>query len=424
MAIWTPSQKMKTTKLEEKGTLHRYKVEVPEDKITEAAQNALVRLQLTARLPGFRQGKAPLEMVKRQLGERARAEGVDDLIKQVIGEVIKEQNLRPIAMPEVKDLHLHPGKPLSFELVVEVAPKFTPKGYKGISVTKKEYAVDEKEIESRVNQLQEGNARLEAVEDGVVAKDHYVVIDFDLTRDGKTIEGGTGKGELVDMSSDQTIDGLTKGLLGAKRGDEKEFEVKIEKQATHAKVTVVEVKKKIVPTLDDDFAKDLGFDTLDALKDKLREIVKQENEKKSDTEMQREIEEKLLAENKFDVPTRMVDQQADYMLQRIAGRFGGEQKIPEKELTDLKEKIRPDAEKSVRMQFIISEIAHQDKIEATDEEFKAELDQALAGTENDQQKKEVRDTFDKRGEDIRAALRERKVLKIIREGAKVKTVKA
>lgn len=423
MAIWTPTQKMKTTKLEEKGTLRRYKVEVPEEKLDEAAQNALVRMQMTVRLPGFRQGKAPLEMVKRQLGERARAEAVDDLLKMVIGDVIKEQDLRPIAMPEVKDLHLHAGKPLSFELIVEVAPTFEPKGYKGLSVTKKEYAVDEKEIDERVKQLQEGNARLEAVEDGVVGENHYVVIDFDLTRDGKTIEGGSGKGELVDMSSEQTIDGLTKGLLGAKRGEEKEFEVKIDKKDTHAKVKIVEVKNKIVPPLDDEFAKDLGFDTVDALKDKLREIAKGENERKSDHELQREIEEKLLAENKFDVPTRMVDQQADYMLQRIAGRLGN-QKIPEKELADLKEKIRPDAEKSVRMQFIISEIAHRDKVEATDEEFQAELDQALEGTENDAQKKEVRETFDKREDDIRAALRERKVLKIIRDAAKIKTVKA
>ncbi|OIO07022.1 MAG: trigger factor [Elusimicrobia bacterium CG1_02_63_36] len=422
MAIWTPTQKLKTTKLEEKGTLRRYKVEVPEDKLEEAAQNMLVRMQLTVRLPGFRQGKAPLEMVKRQLGDRVRAEAVEDLLKQVIGDVIKEQDLRPITMPEVKDLHLQNGKPLSFELQVEVAPNVDPKGYKGISVTKNEYAVDEKDIDERVKQLQEGNARLEAVEDGVIAENHYVVINFELTRDGKTIEGGSGKGELVDMSSEQTIDGLTQGLLGAKRGDEKEFEVKIEKKDTHAKVKIVEVKNKIIPALDDDFAKDLGFDTLDALKEKLREIVKGENERKSDHELQREIEEKLLSDNKFDVPARMVDQQADYMLQRITGRLNG-QKISEKELADLKEKIRPDAEKSVRMQFIISEIAHRDKVEATDEEFQAELEQALEGTENDAQKKEVRETFAKRENDIRAALRERKVLKSIRDAAKIKTVK-
>jgi len=198
--------------------------------------------------------------------------------------------------------------------------------------------------------------------------------------------------------------------------------VKIEKKDTHAKVKIVEVKNKIIPALDDDFAKDLGFDTLDALKEKLREIVKGENERKSDHELQREIEEKLLSDNKFDVPARMVDQQADYMLQRITGRLNG-QKISEKELADLKEKIRPDAEKSVRMQFIISEIAHRDKVEATDEEFQAELEQALEGTENDAQKKEVRETFAKRENDIRAALRERKVLKSIRDAAKIKTVK-
>ena len=102
MAIWTPTQKMKTTKLVEKGTLRRYKVEIPEDRLEEAAQNTLVRLQLTARLPGFRAGKAPLDLIKRQLGDRARSEAVDDLIKQAIGDLINEQKIRPITMPTIK----------------------------------------------------------------------------------------------------------------------------------------------------------------------------------------------------------------------------------------------------------------------------------------------------------------------------------
>jgi len=425
MAIWTPTQKMKTTKLEEKGTLRRYKVEIPEDKLEDAAQNALVRMQLTARLPGFRQGKAPLEMVKQQLGDRARSEAVDDLLKTAMGDLIKEEDLRPLTMPKIKDLQLHPGKPISFEVDIEVAPTFEPKGYKNISVTKKEYKVDDKEIESRVTQLQEGNARLEADEKAAVTDKHYVVIDFELSRDGKDIEGGKGKGELIDMSSDQTIEGLNKGLLGAKRGDVKEFDVKINKEETHAKVTVVEIKNKILPKLDDEFSKDLGFDTLDLLKAKLREIAEQENEKKSETELQREIEEQLLSENKFDVPAAMVDQQTEYMMNRLMGQLAAPGKeLPKKELEDLREKIKPDAEKSVRMQFIVSEIAHRDKVEATDEDFKAELEQALSGAENDKQKQEINETFDKRAEDIRAALRERKVLKSIRESAKIKTVKA
>ncbi|PCI40493.1 MAG: trigger factor [Elusimicrobia bacterium] len=426
MAIWTPTQKMKTTKLEEKGTLRRYKIEIPEDKLDDAAHNALVRMQLTARLPGFRQGKAPLDMVKRQLGERARSEAVDDLLKQAIGDLIKEQELRPITMPKVKDLHLHPGKPISLEVEVEVAPTFEPKGYNKISVTKKEYVIDDKEIDARVKQLQEGNARLEAVKGDAVEKDHYVVIDFELSRDGKVIEGGQGKGELIDMGSDQSIEGLNTGLLGAKRGEEKELEVKIGKEKTQAKVKVVEIKTKILPKIDDDFAKDLGFDTLDALKTKLKEIADQENNKKSETELQREIEDQLLSANKFDVPKAMVDQQAEHMLNRIIGQFGQQpgKELPKKELEELRAKIAPDAEKSVRMQFIISEIAHRDKVEVSDDEFKAELDAALSGAENDKQKGEINETFKKREDDIRASLRERKVFKSIRENANVKTVKA
>ena len=426
MAIWTPtaSTKAKTKKLKVEGSRHSYEIEIPAPRVQEAIHNAFLRLQLKAKISGFRPGKAPLDLIKRQFGEHARADAIDELIRQVVPETLKDLDLRPITYPQVGNVRADADRPVTFELHVETAPKFEPKNYKGIAVTKTEYAVKDEEIESRLSQLQEGNARLDKAESDAVGKDHYVIVDFEIFRDGKALENGTGKGELVDMSSDQTLEGLTAGLLGMKRGETKELEVKLEGKPASCKVTVNEIKEKHLPKLDDEFAKDLGFEKLDELKAKLREVVAGENERRSDRELQREIEEKLLEANKFDVPPSLIDQQAEFMMDRLLQRLGGaNNKLSEEQDKELREKIRPDAEKSVRLQFLISEIAGRDKIEATEEDFKAELERALADAEDDKQKKDTKSFFEKRKEEILSSLRERKVLQSIRDAAKIKTVK-
>ncbi|MBI2363189.1 MAG: hypothetical protein HYV15_07390 [Elusimicrobia bacterium] len=177
MAIWTPEQKTKTKKVKVEGCTHVYELEVPAPKAVEAVQTALVRLQLTARVPGFRPGKAPLDQIKAQFMGRARAQAADDLIEGAVREALGELKLRPVAMPAVGNVKFPEGGGLTFEMHVETAPEFSPKGYKGMALTKKDAKVTDEEVAERLKQLVEGNARLEAA-DGAAGKDHYVVIDF------------------------------------------------------------------------------------------------------------------------------------------------------------------------------------------------------------------------------------------------------
>jgi len=425
MAIWTPSTSTKPTAKKQKseGSKDIWEIEVPAARLEDAKQNVFVRLQLKAKVQGFRPGKAPLDIIKRQYGQAAEAEAVEDVLRAVVPEIIKENELKPITMPQVAAVDFRPGQPLKFELHVENAPNFTPKGYSGLSITENDYKVEDKEVESRLEQLREGNARLDTVEEDTVAKEHYAVVDFEMKQDGNLIENGTGKGELVDMSSDQTVEGLVQGILGQKRGESRSFKVKIEGKETDCELTVKEIKKKNLPSLDDEFAKDLGFEKLDELKAKLREIAEGEYTKRSERELQRDIEEKVLEANKFEVPTSMVDQQADYMVQRLFQRLGGpNNKLSEEQSKDLREKMRGDAEKSVRLQFIIAEIAKKDKIEASDEDFKKELENALAQSEDDKQKEDTNKFFEERKEEIMHSIKERKVLESIRKSAKIKKV--
>ncbi|HVE13080.1 MAG TPA: trigger factor, partial [Elusimicrobiota bacterium] len=276
MALWTATEKVTAKKLKEEGCTHVFQVDVPAPKVQEAVQNAIVRLQLSAKIPGFRPGKAPIERIKQQYSGQARAQAIEDLVRDAVPQVLKEMKLNPVAMPSVGAVKLEGASPLSFELHVEVAPQFEPKGYKGLALSRKSYAPADADVEARMTQLQEGNARLEVVEGAPLAKEHYAVIDYQILRDGKALPGAAGKQELVDLSSDQTVQGLQEGLLGLKAGETKEFPVEIGGKPAVCRATLTEIKRKVLPKVDEEFAKDLGFESVDALKAKLKEILSAE----------------------------------------------------------------------------------------------------------------------------------------------------
>lgn len=420
MAIWTPSQKGKAKKLKEEGCAQVYRVEVPAPRVQEAVQNAFVRLQLGAKIAGFRPGKAPLDVVKRQYAAQARSQAVDDLLRTVVPETIKDLELKPVAVPSVGAIDLPEDGALVFELHLEVAPTFDLKGYKGLAITKRSYPVTDKEIESRLVQLQEGNARLERSASETVGPSHYAVIDYELLRDGAPVKGGQGKQELVDMSSEQTVKGLGEGLAGAKRGETREFPVEIEGGKAVCKATVQEIKDKVLPKLDDDFAKDMGFDTLELLKSKMREIVQAEGERKTEKEVLDQIEKGLLEANRFPVPPTLAEHQLEHTIERIRRAIFGNRDLSDTELEKLKEKVKPEAEDQVRLSFILSAIAQREKIDVGEEDLKGELERNLEKAHSEEQKRDVRAFFEKSKDEVEAALRDRKVLDFIRGAAKIK----
>lgn len=424
MAIWTPEQKAKTKKLKIEGCRHVYEVEVPAPKVADAVQTALVRLQLTAKLPGFRPGRVPLDQIKAQFMERARAQAADDLIENAVREALGELKVRPVAMPSVENLRFPNGGPMVFDMHVETAPEFEPKGYKGIALAKREAKATDAEVDERAKHLVDGNARLEAA-DEPAGKENYIVIDFTLSRERQVLKGGSGKAELIDMSSDQTVEGLVAGLLGAKKGETREFEVKLDGKPAVCKATVSEVKRKVLPALDDDFAKDLGVDTLAQLKEKLREIVQKEHDAHAERDLQAQIDKTLLDANAFAVPPSLAEQQLEHMLERLTERLAGpEGRLSVEDAKKLREQLTPEAEKAVRLQFVVARIAEHEKIEVNEADLTSELEKTLAQAETEKDKSRAKEFFDKRGDDVRAMLKERKVYSLIRESAKVKAEKA
>lgn len=411
------SDKTKLRKLKEEGCVVTLALEVPSGEVETHAQTALARLQQSARLPGFRVGKAPLDVVKRHFSSHAREEALNAVLRKHVPAAIQEFQLRTVDVPSVEDIQWTEGSSLSFQVRVEVAPVPSARDYVKIPVLRRPRAADESAVAKRLEELREAHARLEASSAEVVGPTHFAVVDFQAFRDGKRVPSVRGNSELVDMSSEQSVEGLTVGLKGMRRAETKTLQVKLGGQRTDLEVTVKEIKAKVLPPLDADFAKDLGFETLAALKDKLKEVLDRETAAAADAEEVRQIEEALVRANRFALPPSLVERQLEGMLERMSRRFSVDGKIPPKVLEDLRAKLAPRAEDEVRLAFVLSAIADKEKIGVADTEIQAELEAGLKDARDETGKKKLREAFEARKEAISLMIRERKTMAFLRERA-------
>jgi len=412
------SDKPTFKKIKEDGCEVSLSLTVPAAFAQDAEHNALARLQQRARLPGFRPGKAPLDLIKKNLEARLRQEIIEDLLEKHLPAALKDLALEPVTTPVATSISLEDGKPFKAEIKVEVPPRFVPKDYAKIAVKKIEHPADEESLSKRLTDLREAHARLEKAEDESVAAGHYAVIDYQGVQNGKHLPEIKGEAELIDLSSEQLTEGLAQGLLGMKRGETKDIPVKLRERAVSLSTTLREIKKKVLPELDGEFAKDMGFATLDELKAKIKEVVEEEGRKKTADDVSAQIEKALLAANKFPVPPSLLAHRIERRLERIKEQM----RIPDEQWAgkmskELEGKIKPLAESELRMGYILAAVAEKEKIAATDEDIKAEMDKDLGQTKTPAEADEIKKFYEHRREDIAAMIRERKTMAFIREKA-------
>jgi trigger factor len=410
------SDKAKAKKIKEEGCVVTLSVEIPPQEVVNETQTSLVRIQGQARIPGFRPGKAPLDVVKARLEGHAREAALDALIRKHVPAAIEDLKLRVVETPSVEDVKWKDGEPLQLQVRVEVAPTPTAKDYAKIPVTRKPAAADAAALEKRLESLRESHARLEAATEQAVGPKHFAVIDYAATRDGKPLPNAKGSSELVDMSAEQSVEGLTAGLLGMKRGESKSIPVKLGGKDAALAVTVTEIKSKILPAVDAEFAKDLGFETIEAFNAKVKEVLDRDAAQESEADAARQIEEALVKANQFPLPPSMVERQLEGMLERMKRQFRGGN-VSDKVLTDLRDKLKPKAEDEVRLAFVVSAIADKEKIAVADAELNAELEAGLKDADSEDKKQELREAFDKRKDQISHMMRERKTMTFLREKA-------
>ncbi|WP_130806139.1 trigger factor [Senegalia massiliensis] len=368
------------------------KFQVEYNEFDKAVQKAYLQNRSKFNISGFRKGKAPRKIIESRYGEGVFFEdAINIVLPEAYSNAIDENNIEPVDRPDIDISELEKGKPVIFTAEVTVKPEVELGEYKGIEVEKNEYNVTDEDVENELKTMQDRNARLVAVEDREVKEGDTVVIDYSGSVDGEKFEGGTAENQTLEIGSGQFIPGFEEQLVGKNTGEDVEVNVEFPEdyQAEELKgkkakfdVKIHEVKEKELPELDDEFAKDVSeFDTLDELKEDIKAKLEKEAKDKEEAELQNSVIEKVMENSKVDIPEVMIDSQTDEEIKNLDYKLRYQGLDLEKylELTnskieDLKEQLKPNAEKLVESDLVLEAIGKKENIEASDEDVDKELE--------------------------------------------------
>ena len=427
---------MKAELVKKEGNKVTLKITVDNNKFEEAVNKAYNKTKGKYNIPGFRKGKAPKVVIETQYGKGVfYNDAIDMLFPEVYPEAIKELNIDPIDRPDLDIEEISKDNGLVMVVNVEVKPEFELGAYKGIEISKVDNTVSEEDVEARLNEMVNRNARLTSVEDKALENGDTAVIDFEVFENGVSFEGGKGENYNLVIGSNTFIPGFEDQLVGKKAGEEVEVNVTFP-ETYHAEnlagkpvvfnVKVNDVKVKEVPALDDEFAKDTTeFETLAELRADVKAKLEEQAKNAADAEMRNALVEKVSANTEVEVPEAMVQHQIDNMLMELNYQlqYQGlnlEQllQMTGRGLDELREERRADAERLVKSSLVLEAIAEKENVEANDADVDAELEKmaAMYNMEVEKIKSSLRETDI---EDIKGQIKIRKTLDLLVENATI-----
>ena len=366
-------------------------VEVSAEDFKAAIKKAFNKNKNRFSIPGFRKGKAPQAMIEKMYGEGVFYEdAADEAINASYAEAMKESGLDIVSRPEVTIEKIGKDEPFVYSALVAVKPEVTLGQYKGVEVEKADASVSAEDVEAELKKVQEQNARLLTVEDRGVEDGDQTVIDFEGFVDGKGFEGGKAEDYPLTIGSHSFIDTFEEQLIGKKIGEECEVNVTFPteyhaadlagKPATF-KVTVKEIKVKELPELTDEFASEVSeFDTLDEYKKDVEKKLAEKKEIEANSKNEDAVVAKVVENATMEIPDKMIDAQAENMVQDMARRMQSQGlsldmylKYTGMTVEQMKEQARPDAEKRIRTRLVLEAVAKAENIQISDEKVDEEV---------------------------------------------------
>ena len=356
------------------------------EKFEEAMKKVYVKTAKYFNIPGFRKGKAPMQLVERQYGSAIFYEDAfNELVPDIYDEAIKENKIEAVSRPNIDIVQMEKGKELIFTATVETKPEVELGKYKGIEIKKIEYNTTDKDIEHELGHMAERNSRLVSIEDRPVEKGDITTIDFVGSIDGVEFEGGKAENHELEIGSNTFIPGFEDQIIGMKIDEEKDIKVKFPEDYFSKdlagkdaifKVTLHEIKKKESPKIDDEFAKDVSeFDTLDELKNSIKEKLDTENTEKAKYETEEEAIKVVCDNTKLDIPNGMIELEIDNMVKDMENRLSYQGlnlnqylQIMGKTETEIRDSFKEQAEKNIKSRLVLEAIVKAEKIEVTPEE--------------------------------------------------------
>lgn len=397
----------------------KLRVELPADSVNEEFVRAYESLSQRARIKGFRPGKVPRSVLKSFYGDEVRGQVLTRLVEQALGKVIRERGLHVVSRPEVEANDLEEGKAFAFSALLQVKPEIDVQNYSGLEVEKVKLSVDDAQVEAALRHLQESHAQLEPVEDrDTVERGDCVRLDFVGSVDGKAFPGGKSENTYLELGRGNGLPQFEEALVGLKKNGEHTISVAYPedyfnrelagKVATFA-VTVREIKRKLLPPLDDDFAKDHGeCASLEELKQKLRVRLESEVWEIHERDLKEKLLNRLIEAHPFEVPPAMVERQVRFLIERNRSRLAGQgagASGPEPSVERMRQEIEPHALRQVKTTLLVEKIAAVEKIEVSDKEIQEKIEAAARAA--GERGATIREIY--RGEDAREDLRSQMV---------------
>lgn len=371
--------------------IYTLEVSVSGEDFNKAILQAYNKQKNKIQLPGFRKGKAPLKMIEKFYGEGVFYEDALDIVYPgVVGDAIKEAGIEPVAAPHDLDVTKIGKDGVEMTMKVTVKPEISIDNYKGIEADKGDASVCADDVKKELASMQERNARVVTVDDRKAKKNDIAVIDFEGFVDGVAFDGGKGENYELTLGSGQFIPGFEEQIIGHKTGDEFDVNVTFPNEYTPElagkeavfKVVLHEIKMKELPTLDDDFAKDVDdeVDTLAELKKKIKAELSDKKKEDVEKDFESAVLEKVVDLVEGEIPEVMYDNKLEDDVKDYENRLA-QQGIPldtylqymGMDRDKFKESMRDNAVKQVKLQLAVEKIAELEKIEATDEEAEAQL---------------------------------------------------
>jgi trigger factor len=422
---------LKVDYVEESSVRKALAFEVEPEQVQREIDARARELARKVKLPGFRPGKVPLEVVKKRFKDEILGEAAEAIVNKVVFDELDGRGLKPLAPPRVEEVKLEEGQPMSFKAVFETLPLVELPEWKGIQVSAAGPRVGDEDVTKEIDRLREEAARYDPVDDPrPTQKGDFVLLDLVWQpKDGG--KGGRDENALIEIGNTGNHPGMNAGLEGLSLGETKEIEVEWGQEAAPAiagktvryTVTLKGIKKKVVPERDDEFAKDLGeFGNLAELEERIRKQLTAAEERRSDRDVKTALVDALVAKAGFEVPEALVERHMSARTESLARGLAYQGIDPRKVGVDWKqyrESTREESVKAARADILLDEIARREGVSVLDSEVDAEV--SRIADRSGRSREQVRAQMTKEGDigALAARIREEKTLDLLKSNASI-----
>jgi trigger factor len=361
----------------------KLKIVLPKEEVEKELDDGFRKVKGEAKIKGFRKGKVPRHILERTYGEQVRAEVAEKLVQATYFDAVEKEKLDVVVHPEIKSPVFGDDGTFSYEAEVDTRPQFELSDYKGLEIEKEEVAVRDEEIDAEVERMRKEMAPLRSAEDRPIQENDIAIVDFDGFHEGEQIKQVHGENVNVDVGTGSYGEEFEKKLVGMQKDEDSSVEVDFTVNAPNPvlagkkvefKIKVNDIKERVLPDLDDEFAKDVGdeFDSLDALKKHIRDNKMIEKEQALEGDLTDRVMQKLVEANEFEVPPRLVQYEINEYLnqtEETLRRGGMTLESAGINRAEAEENYRETATKRVMGDFILKRIAEAEEIKVEDEDI-------------------------------------------------------